>query len=118
MQKKILLRYGQARGRRLFQDFDQGSFIAYCSLYREVRPNIVSLPQHFKNHGYYTRSIGKVMHHNGLGPDNVEPQYDPISWSEPMFWPKTGIYALKPEVWTRCQIERTVASVFQRKISP
>ena len=79
---------------------------AYCSFYREARPNIVSLPQHFKNHGYYTRSIGKVMHHNGLGPDNVEPQYDPISWSEPMFWPRTGIYALKPEVWTRCQIER------------
>ncbi len=80
---------------------------AYCSFYREARPDIVSLPQHFKNHGYYTRSIGKVMHHNGLGPDNTEPQYDPISWSEPMFWPKTGIYALQPEIWTRCQIERS-----------
>ena len=79
---------------------------AHASFYREARPDIVSLPQHFKNHGYYTRSLGKVLHHNGLGPDRVEPQYDPISWSEPMFWPKTGIYALKPEVWTRCQIER------------
>ncbi len=79
---------------------------AHASFYREARPNIVSLPQHFKNHGYHTRSIGKVLHHNGLGPDKVEPQYDPISWSEPMFWPKTGIYALNPEVWTRCQIER------------
>jgi arylsulfatase A-like enzyme len=23
-----------------------------------------------------------------------------------MFWPKTGIYALRPDVWTRCQLER------------
>jgi len=80
---------------------------AHASFYREARPDIVSLPQHFKHHGYYTRSIGKVLHHNGLGPDNTEPQYDPISWSEPMFWPKTGIYALRPEIWTRCQIERS-----------
>ena len=79
--------------------------------------NIVSLPQHFKNHGYYTRSIGKVLHHNGLGPDKVEPQYDPISWSEPMFWPKTGIYALKPDVWLRCQIERNSGIGIPRKAS-
>ena len=107
-QKKILgrLRDGITRGRRLFQDFDQGSFIAYCSFYRHARPDIVSLPQHFKNHGYYTRSIGKIMHHNGLGPDNAEPQYDPISWSEPMFWPKTGIYALRPKSGRVARLER------------
>ncbi|HEC02013.1 MAG TPA: hypothetical protein ENI81_00625, partial [Phycisphaerales bacterium] len=79
---------------------------ARASFYRHARPNLISLPQHFKNHGYYTRSLGKVLHHNGLGPDYTEPQYDPISWSEPMFWPKTGIYALRPEIWTRCQLER------------
>jgi iduronate 2-sulfatase len=79
---------------------------AHCSFYREAWPDIVSLPQHFKNQGYYTRSIGKVLHHNGLPPDNTAPQYDPISWSEPMFWPKTGIYALRPDIWTRCQLER------------
>jgi len=79
---------------------------ARASFYRQALPDVVSLPQNFKNHGYYTRSLGKVLHHNGLGPDGTEPQYDPISWSEPMFWPKTGIYALRPEVWTRCQLER------------
>ena len=79
---------------------------APASFYRIAQPDVVSLPQHFKNNGYYTRSLGKVLHHNSLGPDSIEPQYDPISWSEPMFWPKTGVYALRPEVTTRCQLER------------
>lgn len=79
---------------------------ATASFYRQARPDVISLPQCFKNHGYFTRSLGKVLHHNGLGPDRREPQDDPVSWSEPMYWPKTGIYALRPEVSTRCQLER------------
>ena len=30
---------------------------------RSVMPEVVTLPQHFKRHGYETRSIGKVYHH-------------------------------------------------------
>lgn len=41
---------------------------------RETLPVIVTLPQHFKNHGYFTRSLGKVYH---VGID------DPPSWSVP-----------------------------------
>ena len=41
---------------------------------RETMPDIVTLPQHFKNNGYFTRSIGKVYH---VGID------DPPSWSAP-----------------------------------
>ncbi|MCZ6675134.1 MAG: sulfatase [Verrucomicrobia bacterium] len=44
--------------------------------FREALPNIVSLPQHFKNNGYYTRSIGKIYHGSGA------PMKDPPSWSE------------------------------------
>jgi arylsulfatase A-like enzyme len=79
---------------------------ATASFYRQARPDVVSLPQCFKNEGYFTRSLGKILHHNGLGEDRREPQDDPVSWTEPMFWPKTGIYALRPDVWTRCQLER------------
>jgi arylsulfatase A-like enzyme len=75
------------------------------NFYRQARPELVSLPQHFKNNGYFTRSLGKILHHNGMGRDLLEPQYDPVSWSEPMFWPKGGIYALREDIWTRCQIE-------------
>ena len=30
--------------------------------FREELPNAVTLPQHFKAHGYHTQSIGKVAH--------------------------------------------------------
>ena len=39
-------------------------------------PKAVTLPQHFKNHGYHTRSIGKIFHGGG------KPSKDPPSWSE------------------------------------
>jgi iduronate 2-sulfatase len=44
--------------------------------FREARPKAVTLPQHFKNNGYHTRSIGKIFHGGG------KPSKDPPSWSE------------------------------------
>ncbi len=43
--------------------------------FREEMPDIVTLPQHFKNNGYQTQSIGKVLHGSG------KPSKDPPSWS-------------------------------------
>ena len=48
--------------------------------FREHHPDIVTLPQYFKQHGYYTRSFGKVLH--GQGP----PSTDPPSWSAEPVW--------------------------------
>ena len=45
--------------------------------FRAAAPDIVTLPQHFKNHGYQTRSIGKIYHGSG------KPSRDPPSWSMP-----------------------------------
>ena len=45
--------------------------------FRTAIPDALTLPQHFKNHGYHTRAIGKILH--GGGP----PAKDPRSWSEP-----------------------------------
>lgn len=42
--------------------------------FRRNLPGVITLPQHFKNHGYFTRSVGKIFH-GGLD--------DPDSWSEP-----------------------------------
>jgi iduronate 2-sulfatase len=39
-------------------------------------PNVVTLPQHFKNNGYVTRAIGKVF--DGR---TVDPGHDAVSWS-------------------------------------
>lgn len=44
--------------------------------FREAVPDAVTLPQHFKNQGYLTRSIGKIFHGGG------KPSKDPPSWSE------------------------------------
>lgn len=41
---------------------------------RSHMPDIVTLPQHFKNEGWFTRSLGKIFH---IGID------DPDSWSVP-----------------------------------
>ena len=42
---------------------------------RNAIPDVITLPQHFKNHGYHTSGIGKLYHGNG------PPAYDPPSWS-------------------------------------
>ncbi|WP_129715160.1 sulfatase [Pedobacter sp. SYP-B3415] len=42
--------------------------------FRKALPDVVTLPQYFKNQGYYTRQIGKIYH------DPASAQ-DPASWS-------------------------------------
>lgn len=56
--------------------------------FRENLPEVVTLPQHFKNSGYFVQGMGKI-YHGGLD--------DPKSWSVPWTNPKTGhgAYGLK-----------------------
>ena len=53
--------------------------------FRELHPNIITLPQHFHSHGYYTVNIGKIFH-------NYMP--DSVSWDEPDLRPQQY---LRPE---------------------
>ncbi|MFN9853006.1 MAG: sulfatase [Planctomycetota bacterium] len=46
------------------------------NLFRATQPDLVTLPQHFKNHGYHTAALGKVF-------SGDERELDPASWSEP-----------------------------------
>lgn len=57
------------------QIFDNQHFL------RSQLPEVVTLPQHFKNHGYTSLSLGKVFHHS-----EREPGDDPQSWSEPAWY--------------------------------
>lgn len=50
---------------------------------RSQMPDITTLPQHFKNNGYFTRSLGKVYH---VGID------DPPSWTVPSWQSKKPRY--------------------------
>jgi iduronate 2-sulfatase len=44
------------------------------AFFRNTAPDVIPLPEHFKHHGYFTRSFGKI-YHDGLP--------DPQSWSVP-----------------------------------
>ena len=46
--------------------------------FRETLPDITTVSQHFKNHGYQAVGIGKIYHN-----DHLKIQGDPASWSVP-----------------------------------
>lgn len=54
--------------------------------FRTNRPDVVTLPQYFKQHGYRTQAIGKIFH--GVFPEGAsktkwDTMGDPASWSVP-----------------------------------
>lgn len=53
--------------------------------FRKNIPDVVTLPQHFKNNGYFVQGMGKIFH-GGLD--------DPPSWSVPWTTPKAKNYGL------------------------
>jgi choline-sulfatase len=52
--------------------------------FRKALPDAITVAQHFKNHGYYSQSMGKIFH-GGFD--------DAPSWSEPSQYPKATPYA-------------------------
>jgi arylsulfatase A-like enzyme len=52
--------------------------------FRKALPDVVTLPQHFKNNGYFVQGMGKI-YHGGYN--------DPPSWSVPWTTPKVQAYA-------------------------
>ena len=58
--------------------------------FRENVPDCVTLPQHFKNHGYHSQGMGKVFH--GAYADLNVDLRDPPSWSVPFWQPGPQAY--------------------------
>ncbi|XP_060532302.1 iduronate 2-sulfatase [Cylas formicarius] len=61
----------------------------FHSYWRTTVGNYTTLPQHFKENGYHTHSIGKVFH-PGIT-SNFSDDF-PYSWSQRPFHPKSEIY--------------------------
>jgi len=70
--------------------------------FRDTSPDVITLPQHFKNNGYHTVGIGKIYH-------NTLP--DSLSWSERKLHIKG--YPFDPDAVYRN--EKNVASIEKRK---
>ena len=47
--------------------------------FRDLNPEVVTLPQHFRDQGYYAAAYGKIFHN---------PLPDRRSWDEPNHWPE------------------------------
>src|SRR5687768_11227275 len=75
---------------------------------RKQVPDIVTLPQHFKNSGYHTQAVGKISHTHG------EVQEDEASWSAPHWQVKASMRYADPalrEEYERRRAEGTMGSV-------
>ena len=82
--------------------------------FREIYPDLVTLPQHFKNHGYHTRSMGKLYHGvfpKGASITKADTFGDEPSWSIPTFRPGPRYY------YTEKGIE-AAKEVYQRVYKP
>ncbi len=63
--------------------------------FRKAAPDAVTVAQHFRQHGYRTEALGKIMH---KGHGNVE---DAASWTVPHWNPKAATYALPESTATK-----------------
>ncbi len=72
------------------------SFKGQASAFRKIVPEVVTLPQHFKNHGYFTQSIGKIYHGAWKTAYIGNSFQDPVSWSVER-WASGPQYYFSPE---------------------
>jgi iduronate 2-sulfatase len=63
---------------------------------RQTMPDITTMPQHFKNHGYHTRSLGKIYH---VGID------DDASWTVPAWHSKKPRTSLATQQAVKSYVE-------------
>lgn len=75
---------------------------------RSAMPDVVTLPQHFKQQGYHTAAFGKIFHvysETGLGSED-----DPASWSQPLMLPKNPAWGPEEETLRLQLVEAALAA--------
>ena len=63
---------------------------ALSTRFREVMPNVVTLPEHFKDNGYVTYGVGKVFHGQSSDHQDDDHNSGADSWSEGWHNPSDG----------------------------
>lgn len=61
---------------------DQTNVYDLVSKFRDSHPEAVTLPQLFKNNGYYTARVGKIFHAGVPGEIGLDGHDDPLSWNQ------------------------------------
>ena len=72
------------------------TFEGKSNLFRKIVPEVVTLPQHFKDHGYFTQSFGKIYHGAWKTAYVGNSFQDPESWSVER-WAASPQYYFSPE---------------------
>lgn len=68
--------------------------------FREVGKDWISMPQYFKEHGYFATGVGKLYH------PNLPPQGDPPSWSDVDQFPYVNpLYLSCPALTSWCSLD-------------
>lgn len=49
--------------------------------FRKTKPSVVSLPQIFKQNGFFTARVGKIFHYGVPGDIGTDGQDDPLAWN-------------------------------------
>ncbi len=71
------------------------TFKGKANAFRKVVPDVVTLPQHFKSHGYFTQSFGKIYHGAWKTAYIGNSFQDPVSWSTER-WTSSPQYYFSP----------------------
>ncbi len=76
--------------------------------FRSLHPNMITMPMHFKSHGYHTVCIGKIFHN--YMPDSMswdEPDLRPIQFNKPEWVGRDGeTFYVNKETQRRQKIKR------------
>jgi len=68
----------------------------FGEMMRQKTPDVVTLPQYFKQNGYESRGKGKIFDAR-----NVDPAFDPVSWSIPFERPGSSDAGSESKVTTK-----------------
>jgi iduronate 2-sulfatase len=81
--------------------------------FRRVVPDVVTLPEYFKNNGYFTQNIGKVFHNGHHGDLHGDPQ----SWSVPaeLFYASHSTDVVTPSELIENQSNNAVSNLLNKR---
>ena len=92
------------------------SFKGIAEGFRRVVPDVVTLPQHFKNNGYFTQSFGKIFHGSWETAYIGNSHQDPISWSVPRMTTSPQYYFTEEGIRLAKEVFATSTDRFLRDV--